>query len=192
MRSITSSVIFRSCGRSSDCRAKPTASVHLYTSESEYTGPVCGAELLPSSRRKLFMRPLASSRSCIEGILFVTFTSRRFLQKPSLMLTARIGTCRSFACGDLARFSMPWFFQSGDCNGASVPDCRESAVFSGNALAPDREEAAATEMADARNCLRETASAMEFLQLHSLHRAERMEDGTDYTGGLVRKIAVLS
>src|SRR4029077_15130975 len=71
------------------------------------------ALLLPTRRRKLFMRPLASSRSCMLGMLLVMLMSRRRAQKLPVIVTARTGMSRSLAWGDLARFSMPWSFQPG-------------------------------------------------------------------------------
>ena len=52
------------------------------------------------------MRPLASSRSCMVGMLFETLISRLWPQKPFLIVTACTGICRNFAWGDFARFSI--------------------------------------------------------------------------------------
>ena len=76
-------------------------------SESEYTGPFCGALEAPVSRKKLSMRPCSSNSSCIDGMLEATLVARRFAQKPSWIVTARTGTLRSFAYGEWARFSTP-------------------------------------------------------------------------------------
>src|SRR5439155_26340336 len=122
---MTSPIILSTVGRRSwrspDWRAKPTASVHLYMSESENTGPCCSALLLPARRRKLFMRPLASSRSCMVGMLRVKLILRRGIQKPSLMVTAYTGMFHSLDGGDLVRFSTDL-----SCQGGVATDCTTS------------------------------------------------------------------
>src|SRR5882757_7063797 len=57
------------------------------------------------------MRPCCSSSVNIEGMLFSTLILRRLDQKPSVMVTARTGTLRSFAYGEFTRFSTPWSLQ---------------------------------------------------------------------------------
>ena len=46
---------------------------------------------------EITVRPFDSSRSCIVGMLLLTLILRRWLQKPSLIVTARTGMLRSFA-----------------------------------------------------------------------------------------------
>src|ERR1700732_1191669 len=82
-------------------------------SESEYTRPRCAAVLLPVSPRKLSMRPLTSSSLPMEGMLALTFVSRRGDQNPLSIVTACTGTLRSFAYGDFAKFKTPWSRHAG-------------------------------------------------------------------------------
>jgi hypothetical protein len=55
-------------------------------------GPICAAELFPTIRRKLFIRPCASSSSRIVGMLRSTFVFRRLYRKPS----SDVGDVNSF------------------------------------------------------------------------------------------------
>src|SRR5215472_15558467 len=149
------SVRLRRSGRSPDCRAKPAASVHLYTSESEYTGPCCGASLLPCRRRKLSMRPLASSNFSIDGMLFSKFVWRRAAQKPEGMVTACTGTFRNLAWGDWTRLSTPWFFQWGFVEEPTAEDDAVSSFRDGDRWLSGMEATAAVEMAEPTNWRRE-------------------------------------
>src|SRR5215813_2934139 len=122
-------------------------------SESEYTGPFCGSELFPTSRRKLSMRPCSSSWSRIVGMLLSTFVLRRFDQNPSSIVTARTGTECNFAYGEFARFRTPW-----SCQGSCVESTPPAADFpSANASAGFvTYDAAAVAAAASMNLRRET------------------------------------
>src|ERR1700746_2699526 len=129
-------------------------------SESEYTGPRCGAALLPESRRKLSMRPLTSSSFPMEGMLEFMLVSRRGDQNPASIVTACTGTLRSFAYGDLAKFRMPWSRQAGVVvSGAdlgSAPRVPMAPVnLPRNSCAPGSAENAEADIAEATNFLRE-------------------------------------
>src|SRR5262249_28104194 len=128
------------------------------------TGPRCGASLLPARRRKLSMRPLASSSFSIEGMLFSTLVWRRAAQKPEVIVTACTGTFRSLAWGDLTRFRTPSFFQS---EFDEEPEALESKVVS-SFPDPHRgpsgtEAAAAAETAELTNWRREISGAFVML-----------------------------
>jgi len=56
---------------------------------------------------EIIMRPLTSSSLPIEGMLLVTFVSRRGDQIPPQIITACTGTLRSFAYGDFAKLRIP-------------------------------------------------------------------------------------
>src|SRR6266567_5086541 len=81
-------------------------------SESEKYGPTCCAELLPTRRRKLSIRPCASSCSRIVGMLRSTLVFRRLDQKPSSIVTAWTGTLCNFAYGEFATLMTPWSCQA--------------------------------------------------------------------------------
>src|SRR6266852_6656580 len=140
-------------------------------SESEYTGPRCAAVLFPVSRRKLSMRPLTSSSFPIEGILAVTFVSRRGDQNPASIVTACTGTLRSFAYGDLAKFRIPWSRQAGVVVSATE-FCSRPPKASVNPLkvfcAPGSTEIAEADIAEVRNFLREYFPFMVTLPAASL------------------------
>src|SRR5882724_3785423 len=118
------------------------------------------------------MRPLASSNFSIEGILFLTLTSRRCAQKPFSMVTACTGTFLSLACCDFARLRMPWSRQGGvavsateDCRGISrVPLL--GAVRALRSSRPGRkQETVAEESAEEMNCLREKPGVLLMVSL---------------------------
>src|ERR1700691_5763355 len=69
------------------------------------------------------MRPFASSKSCMLGMLFSTLITRRFSQNPLSIVTACTGIFFNFAYGDLVRFSMPWSFQEGWSRSTGAADC---------------------------------------------------------------------
>src|SRR6266481_704889 len=134
-------------------------------SESEYTGPRCGAVLFPVRRRKLSMRPLTSRSLPMEGMLEFTFVSRRGDQKPDSIVTACTGTLRSFAYGDFVRFRTAWSRQAGlvvsateFCSGTGMPigalNSRNSFCALGNT------EIADADRADDTNFLRENFCLM--------------------------------
>src|SRR5579872_1122119 len=138
------SVMARSSSRSPDCSAKPTASVHLYTSESEYTGPRCATSLLPASRKKFVIRPFASSSFSIDGMLFSTFVSRRAPQNPCVMVTACTGMLCSLAYGDLSTKSTPSSFQSAVAALAAPPPVAPNKLRTGTELTRAADAAAPT------------------------------------------------
>src|SRR6266849_4583249 len=127
-------------------------------SESEYTGPRWSALLFPVSRRKLSMRPFASSSLPMEGMLVLTLVSRRGDQKPLSMVTACTGTLCSLAWGDSARFRIPWSRQAGllvcateSCSCAPMAASKPCKSF----CAPGSTEMAEADTAEATNSLRE-------------------------------------
>src|SRR6266404_1961726 len=134
-------------------------------SESEYTGPRCGAVLLPESRRKLSMRPLTSSSFPIEGMLAFTLVSRRGDQNHASIVTAWTGTLCSFAYGDFARFRMPCSRQvglpvseTGFCSSSRVPIAPVNSPK--NPREPGKTEIAEAETADDTNFRRENLCCM--------------------------------
>src|SRR5436853_6925854 len=113
-------------------------------------------------RRKLSMRPLASSNFSSEGILLLTLTSRRCAQKPFSIVSACTGTFLSFAYGDFARLRMPWsrqggFFVSATCEcGANSRVPLFGAARAAKTARPGcQEEIVAAETTEETNCLRE-------------------------------------
>src|SRR5690242_8323951 len=104
------------------------------------------------------MRPLTSNSLPIDGMLLVTFVSRRGDQNPASIVTACTGTLRSLAYGDFAKFRIPWSRQGGDAVSAAescsrVP--RPPANPLNSFCAPGSMEIAEVDTAEATNFLRE-------------------------------------
>ena len=114
-------------------------------SESEKYGPTCCAELLPTRRRKLSMRPCASSCSRMLGMLRSMFVFRRLDQKPSSIVTARTGTLCNFACGEFATLITPWSCQA---IAAPVPRSNAPRTRAPSPKANERAGLASTEAAE--------------------------------------------
>src|SRR6266478_2504971 len=127
-------------------------------SESEYTGPRWAALLFPVSRRKLSMRPFASSSLPMEGMLELTLVLRRGDQKPLSIVTACTGTLCSLAWGDFARLRIPWSRQAGVMV-SSAEFCSRAPTARANPLRsfcdPGSTEMAEADTAEATNFLRE-------------------------------------
>src|SRR5580692_11595751 len=128
-------------------------------SESEYTGPFCGSDDLPSRRKKLSIRPCATNSSCMLGMLALRLVFRRLDQNPSSITTARTGTGRSLAYGERAVSTTPAFFHT---SGPAVVPFGSSASAENNPPCPARERAGDRTVAavEARNVRRDQARFM--------------------------------
>jgi hypothetical protein len=104
------------------------------------------------------MRPLTSRSLPIDGMLALTFVSRRGDQNPASIVTACTGTLCSFALGDLAKFRIPWSRQAGVA-GRVTDSCPSLPEATANPLrsfgAPGKTEIAEADIAEVTNFLRE-------------------------------------